>query len=298
MIQVLLSTYNGAAYLPPLLDSLLAQTLPPQSILVRDDGSTDETVSILEHYASHHPCFQIHVSENLGVTRSFATLLEMASDDSHYLAFCDQDDVWLPTKIEHAVSQLSDQPSDVPIGYFCRMQLVDENLNLLRLSDVPSRPAAFANALVQNIATGCTQVFNQAARQLILSRQPDWSRIFVHDWWLYMIVTAFGQMIYDPQPQILYRQHSSNAIGMKGAMLESRLKRFAANQHSCIGQAKIIQETFGDILPAYSRKILDRFLNGQDNLLSRLNYVFTGEAYRQKWFDDLIFKGLYLLDRV
>ncbi len=205
-IAILLSTYNGEAYLGALLDSLGAQTHTDWVLYWRDDGSTDGTVARLT------ACNAIRVTEppgNIGVTRSFMTLLRAAADHP-FIAFADQDDVWLPDKLAWAIDSLGGISG--PALYCARQILVDGNLNRIGLSAPLDGPAAFPASLTQNIATGNTVVLNAAAIALIAASEPPpktW-----HDWWCYLLLTAAGgRVVRDDRGVILYRQHAENVVG-------------------------------------------------------------------------------------
>jgi hypothetical protein len=208
-IAILLSTYNGAAYLDALLDSLAAQTSPDWVLYWRDDGSTDGTVAKLSAWGAGRAIRVTEPPGNLGVTRSFMTLLRSAADHP-FIAFADQDDVWLPEKLAWATAKLDG------IGgaalYCARQLLVDESLNRIGLSAPLTGTAAFPASLTQNIATGNTVVLNAEAIALIAASEPPpdtW-----HDWWCYLLVTAAGgTVLRDGRAVILYRQHPENVVG-------------------------------------------------------------------------------------
>jgi glycosyltransferase involved in cell wall biosynthesis len=259
-VQVLLSTYNGQKYLKELMDSVLNQDVPDLEVLVRDDGSTDETLRILEKYSGLKNV-QILPGKNLGVVRSFFTLLEISSPDAEYIAFCDQDDVWKEDKVSRAISILEKHGNNVPAMYCSRLTLADENLKILGFSRIPGQELAFGNALVQNVATGCTIIINNAARQLILKKLP--SAAMIHDWWIYQVVSAFGKVIYDVESRILYRQHSANVIGEKSGLLAKWIKRVGrflkyVRTPFVTTQAKEFSKIYGESLPVDKKIILDR----------------------------------------
>ena len=197
---MLLASYNGARYLPALLDSLRAQT-HPWRLLWRDDGSTDATVAMLRASGGR----ELAAGERLGVLGSFLTLLRHAEGT---VAFCDQDDVWLPDKLARAAAAL---PPDGPCLYCARQILVDSELRKVGESE-RVRHAGFPAALTQNVAAGCTIVMNpQAARLVAASRPPPGT---LHDWWSYLLIAASGgRVMCDPQATILYRQHAANVVG-------------------------------------------------------------------------------------
>lgn len=213
-IAILLSTYNGDAFLDAFLESLLAQTHGSWMLYWRDDGSTDGTVSRLTAWGADHPGRLVAITEpngNLGVTLSFMALLRAAAGFP-YLAFADQDDVWLPEKLAWGVAALAPLPEGRPGLYCARQILVNRALSRIGLSAPLAGPATFPASLTQNIATGNTVLLNAAAAKLIAASRPPaktW-----HDWWCYLMVTAAGgTVIRDDRGVILYRQHGENVVG-------------------------------------------------------------------------------------
>ncbi|MHB1256383.1 MAG: glycosyltransferase family 2 protein [Dethiobacteraceae bacterium] len=299
-VQVLLSTFNGQKFLEELLDSILNQDYPELGVLIRDDGSTDETVRILDKYSGLENVQILH-GNNLGAVGSFFALLEDSSPGFEYIAFCDQDDLWLKDKVSRAIGILEKCDENMPLMYCSRVTLTDENLRKLGFSQIPRREPAFANALVQNVATGCTIIINNAARQLLLKELP--SAILIHDWWIYLVVSAFGKVIYDEESKILYRQHSLNMIGEKSGLLAKWVKRIVRFLKQgripfVTTQAKEFHRIFGDYLPADKKLILDRFINERSTFMGRLRYAFKSDTYRQAKLDDLIFRILIILNRI
>jgi len=299
-VQVVLSTFNGQRFLQDQIESILNQDYTEVDLLIRDDGSTDETPHILERYKILKNV-QISQGHNVGVVKSFFKLLDASSLDAEYIAFCDQDDVWLENKISRAIGILEQHNDKIPTMYCSRVTLTDEDLNKLAHSQIPKREPDFRNALVQNVATGCTIVINNAARQLILKKFP--SSAMVHDWWIYMVVSAFGKVIYDTESKILYRQHSANVIGEKSGLLAKwikRIRRFL--KHGKIPfvtlQAKEFSKIYGELLPSDKKGILDRFINERSTFMGRLRYACKGEIYRQTKLDDFILRLLIILNRI
>lgn len=299
-VQVLLSTFNGEKFLGALMDSLIHQDYPNVEILVRDDGSEDDTLSILSQYTSFDNV-SIFRGRRLGVPESYFELLRMSSASADYLAFCDQDDVWEKDKISRAVDFLEQLPQAVPSLYCSRVLLVDEELNVIGRSQIPKRGPSFENAIVQNIATGCTIVINKASRQLLLQGVPK--RAVMHDWWMYLVISAFGKVIYDPEPRILYRQHSSNVIGSKSSAMTRwirRIQRFlkSGRLHLVTEQANEFRRIYGLLLPEEKKAILDRFIDSQKSFTGRLRYSFLGEVHRQTIIDNTILRLLIILNRI
>jgi glycosyltransferase involved in cell wall biosynthesis len=222
---ILLSTYNGANYLPEQLDSFVAQDHADWTLLWRDDGSDDATVAIMRTFAPER-C--VHVAEpvgRLGVLNSYMALLRatvptLAPPDA--AAFADQDDVWLPHKLSRGLAALRAVPADTPALYCARQTLVDAGLRPIGPSPAFTRAPGFPAALTQNIATGCTILLNRAAATLVAGSQPPADTL--HDWWSYLLVAAAGgRVIADDTPALLYRQHGGNVVGARRSHLRRAL---------------------------------------------------------------------------
>lgn len=255
---VLLSAYNGEAYIRKQLDSLLKQTLKGVEILVRDDGSTDGTRAILTEYAQRGAlCW--YEGENLGPARSFWQLLQDA-DEADYYAFCDQDDVWDPDKLETAVSALERLDASKPALYCGDVRVTDEKLRILSEHMVRPAPADYPHALLRNLAPGCTYVFNRAARKLLCRYDAERLGIGLHDWTAYQIVSCFGRVVYDPAPHMSYRQHGDNAIGAHRKTPCAWLKKAASfwsgpMKNSRARRALRLEQAFGKEMCAEDRAL-------------------------------------------
>ena len=234
-VAILLSTYNGEKFLREQLESLFAQTYPDFIILVRDDGSTDASPRILGDYAIRYPEKIRFIKEepaNLGASASFSWLLEYALDhkatlglESLYLLFCDQDDCWHRDKITKQMNALlaweaenrdrHGQPR--PVLVHSDLQVVAEDLapiadSLARYQGLETGRNRFSDLLISNLVTGCTALFNEALARRVL---PISEAAIMHDWWLALVATAFGKVIYLDTPLVQYRQHGNNTIGAK-----------------------------------------------------------------------------------
>jgi glycosyltransferase involved in cell wall biosynthesis len=300
-VKIILSTYNGEKYIKELVESVLAQNYPNFHLIIRDDGSTDKTRFILNQYKTLKNV-DICLGKNLGVIKSFFELLKIAGDDAQYIAFCDQDDIWKENKITRAVDQLERKvPSDIPGLYFCRYALVDKNLNIIGYSNAPNRRPFFSNALVQNIANGCTMVINQKTRSLLIDHIP--SNPLMYDAWIYLLVSAFGRVIYDQVPTILYRQHGENTIGAETSIIRKwagRASRFYKSwgKRKITSQAIEFRELFYELMPREKKNIIDNFIDSQAKFMTRIHYAFSPEVYRQSRIDNIILRILILLKMI
>ena len=215
-VAILLSTFNGEQYVSEQLRSYSAQTQGHWRLYWRDDGSTDGTSAIMAAFvreAGEGRCVRLPKGGKLRATASFLSLLRTAlRGDAAFFAFSDQDDVWLPEKLAHAVAALGGVPANRPALYFCGRTLVDSMLRPIGPAPMLRRPPGFPAALTQNVIPGCCMIFNRAAAELIDQAQPPdttW-----HDWWCYLVVSAGdGLVIAGDTADILYSQHAGNLVG-------------------------------------------------------------------------------------
>lgn len=300
-VQVLLSTYNGAKYLPEQLASLAAQRGVSLSILARDDGSKDNSAQLVDDFSiSGQPCGRLASSGNVGVIASFFDLLKNSDPTADYFAFCDQDDVWDPAKLEVAVGQL-EKFATTPALYFGRLAYVDAELRPLGLSRIPNR-IRYESALVENVATGCSVVFNRALRDELVKTFPE-RNCLMHDWWAYLAAQALGEVVYDAEPWVRYRQHGQNVVGASNDPFQvylTKVQRFIGRGGKAphvSDQAREFLRCFGDRLPVEKRRYIEDFLASKRSLWSRAVYALRLPLRRQSLLDNLIFRVLILLGR-
>lgn len=294
-IQILLSTYNGAKYL---LDQLNSFTCLDEhqniKILIRDDGSTDNTREILRKYRNDKR-FEILYGEHIGINASYEVLLRRSDANCRYFAFSDQDDVWLHDKLTLAQAMLGRYDDQVPLLFASRSRLVDKELKSIgetpRLRHLPS----FYNAMVQNICPGHTQVFNRKLRMLLL--QGTFTKACVLDWWVYLIASGTGKVLFSEECTVLHRQHSQNTVGYLTnpfRLLCTRIKRLRAGETTRLTkQLEGLWECYALSLSKDYRKELEYFLNSQETIQERLHYALTGKVFRQTLCETILVRLLY-----
>lgn len=298
LVEVLMSSYEGARFVGEQVQSVLAQTHRRLRLVIRDDGSGQPTREVLRELA-RDPRVELREGDNLGLPHAFFRMLDESGDDADLWALCDQDDVWAPDKVARTVAALEDVEG--PALYCARVHVVDEHLAPLYPHELPLRGPSFANALVQNIALGCTVVVNREARDLLRGRWPR--ECVMHDAWMYLVVAGAGTVVYDHALVVEYRQHGRNSVGMGRGPLP-RLAGRVRRQLSPDGPGKHGRQDLellrlhGDRLRSEARRQLDDFLAAQRSLGGRLRYVATGAAHRQTRGSDLVLKGLQVLGRV
>ncbi len=212
-VAVLLGTCNGAEFLGEQLQSIERQSGMCWELVASDDGSQDGTLDCLSAFRRRAGEGRVGITSGpgRGYVANFLSLVRIPTK-ADYFAFADQDDVWDADKLQRAVSALSAVPPDRPALYCSRTRLINEQGRPVGYSPACARPPGFANALIQNIAGGNTMVFNRAARELLVAfGDVD---VVSHDWWVYLVISACGgEIIYDLEPSLDYRQHRGNQIG-------------------------------------------------------------------------------------
>jgi rhamnosyltransferase len=224
-LVILLSSFNGSKFIAEQINSIRRQSYAGWTLLVRDDGSSDNTVGIVESLAAADSRIGIlrDAKGNLGPAASFGVLLARARDSgARYVAIADQDDVWLPGKLARELELLRDQEAAagpaLPLLVHSDLAVVREDLTLLHRSFLEFQgirhqtASPLARLLVQNFVTGSTVVVNRA----LLEAAVPVPQVIMHDWWLALCAAALGRILYLPEATVLYRQHGSNAQGSQG----------------------------------------------------------------------------------
>ena len=249
-IAILLATYNGAKYIREQLDSLFQQSCGDFHLYIRDDGSTDDTLKIVEEYRQNFPD-RITVLEDSqkhkGAAKSFMQLLQEV--DSDYYMFCDQDDIWLPNKVELTFARMKEVEGTAPVLIATDLKVVDEQLSPIKDSfNADLKIDVFRKhpelICVRHVVTGCTMMFNRAAKEASLPMSP---RATMHDEWVALSVHFKGGIISIlDEATILYRQHTSNTLGAEQASKGFFARAIArAGQKQFFQVAKLLHEDFG-----------------------------------------------------
>ena len=256
-VHVLMSTYNGEKFIAEQLDSILRQTGVSVKLYIRDDGSTDRTFPILEQYAAGDDRIILARGENLGPGKSFMQLLKTVPDAAYY-AFADQDDVWMEDKLDRAVRLIREKEQSeertLPILYASNQMLVDADLHEIGIRFKTPPALDFYELLSRNMIYGCTMVLNHTLRTVcVVAPMPrdQVLRAKNHDAWVLYAGMLAGEVIYDHESRILYRQHGENVVGgirpSGFAIVTDRMKRLTARR-----KRGVRSMLAGDLLKAFS----------------------------------------------
>ena len=265
MISILLTSYNGEKYISEQIESLLNQTMQDFRLFISDDRSTDNTFEIALEYAGKYPG-KINIVQNKensgGAKYNFIKMMIEHKDD--YVMLCDQDDVWLPNKIEATLTKMKTMENEfgarTPLLVHTDLCVVNEKLETISPSFKAAMNADYGktrlhNQIIQNTLTGCTAMYNRALADLIIIGIPPF--IVMHDWWLMLIASAFGKISSLDMQTVLYRQHNMNEIGAKD------VRTFRYKLRKIINNKEIKEAIAGTYLQAES------FLNVYKRQLSQ-----------------------------
>ncbi|MFN7821446.1 MAG: glycosyltransferase [Bacteroidota bacterium] len=244
-IAVVMATCNGAAFLEAQLNSLQQQSLQPDLIIICDDASDDHTPQLLEKYTPSSKLIIKRNPQRLGVNENFRQAVALVPD-GFYIAFCDQDDIWLPEKLERSLQCLLslEAGSNVPALVYSDLILIDNNDQIL--SDSVHRQRGqhryqhiWDTFLYGNMVSGCTILMNTAMKQ-VMADLPKTDQ-YIYDAWLAMAAFGFGRIACMPQPLIHYRQHPSN-LTFANHHSRNRIQRWLSHLRQLTGPSDFLRE--------------------------------------------------------
>ncbi len=304
LIDILMSVYNGEAYLQEQLDSILSQTFSDFRILIRDDGSSDNTGDIIEAYISKYPDKILKINSipiHLGPVKSYSQLIE--SSNAGYIMLADQDDIWLSDKIAVTIERMVELDTEfnesVPLLVHTDLSIVDEKLRLIDRSSMSYQGLNphikdLSRMFMQNTVSSSTIMINSALKSRIL---PIPREARMHDWWIALVAGAFGIVDFVNQPTVLYRQHNNNAVGAKKygfpeipkKLLEFNEMRQALMQN--VDQASAFYHQYEDDVDIKTKKQIGKLKEiSEFNFLQQRHIIF-----KHKFFKHGLLRNLVLL---
>ncbi|RGD85489.1 glycosyltransferase [Thomasclavelia ramosa] len=292
-VNILMSTYNGEKYIEEQIQSILNQEEVIIKLYIRDDGSTDNTVKIIESFNKEN--IVLFKMSNIGWKKSFLELTKLVEyHDDEYYAFSDQDDVWKKNKISIAINYLEEKKSSSQIRAYCSNQsFVDNKLNKIdyKISKKFTEPDLY-HVIVNGFGMGCTEVFSSELFRLIKNSKYNGLNI-THDVIVSVLGTYFGEMHRDDNSYILYRQHSDNAGSTHQSFLNKIINSFNFKDIFIIDNVLYLLENFEDLMTNSQKSLILCFLN-MDKLKNKIRLIFNKKVSRDTFFGTLKIK-LYIL---
>ncbi len=298
-VNILMSTYNGQQFLTEQIRSIQDQSYTDWTLFIRDDGSSDNTKEILKDFERQDS--RIHLidsdkSDNLGVIKSFHKLVN--HDRADYYFFSDQDDVWLPNKLELSLKEAQNYLADFPLMVYMDLKVVNQDLEIMTESMVKSQSHHANTELVQelteNTVTGGVAMINHALAEM----WQETDDILMHDWYLALLASAFGNLVFIDQPGELYRQHSDNVLGAR--TLSKRFKKwirphilFAVYWDLIKNSQKQARHLLQMPLSQSNRELIEAFVTIMDKpMLERFRILRKYGLRKNKAFHTLVFTTL------
>ncbi len=298
-VNILMSTYNGQQFLAEQIRSIQEQSYTDWTLFIRDDGSSDNTKEILKDFERQDS--RIHIidsdkSDNLGVIKSFHKLVN--HDRADFYFFSDQDDVWLPNKLELSLKEAQNYLADLPLMVYMDLKVVNQDLEIMTESMVKSQSHHANTELVQelteNTVTGGVAMINHALAEM----WQETDDILMHDWYLALLASAFGNLVFIDQPGELYRQHSDNVLGAR--TLSKRFKKwirphilFAVYWDLIKNSQKQARHLLQMPLSQSNRELIEAFVTIMDKpMLERFRILRKYGLRKNKAFHTLVFTTL------
>ncbi|SCH20745.1 Chondroitin polymerase [uncultured Clostridium sp.] len=295
MIDILMATYNGEKYVSEQIESIINQTYSDWKLFIRDDGSKDNTLSVIKEYANKYPEKIVVIEDGkrgLGAKLNFAELMKYSKND--YCMFADQDDFWINEKIQltfDEMKRLEEKYSkNTPILVHTDLKVVDSNLNILNESfweyqKLDANKRALNNLLVQNNITGCTMMMNRKLMEMSTNIPQG---CIMHDWWIGLVASCFGQIGIVNKQTMLYRQHGGNEVGAHNykslkyyTSKLSNVNKITKSINDTLVQAKSFYDVYKNDLTKEQKNTLIEFYSLKDKgLIGRKASVVKNKFYK------------------
>ena len=287
-VLVLLSTHNGEKYIEELLESLLQQKLVNLKILVRDDASSDRTVQILKSYSAHIILLELDYN-NVGPDISYKILIEKSANfDYDYIAFCDQDDVWMPDKLIRAIQKMEEMGKSF---YSSKRLRFNRNVRTAKLFPKYDRIQTFETAAFENLSAGCTIVMERVHLLRLLSLDILETEAS-YDHAISLSSVALNQSYFDQEARIFYRIHERNAIGLPGF----RSRTFSQTALQIDRKVYLLKQVWKKLDVEMNKNNImfcENFFKDH-SISSRIKWLFSLPKLRHKYFENIVLKT-YLL---
>ncbi|HEL2203279.1 TPA: glycosyltransferase family 2 protein [Streptococcus suis] len=298
-VNILMSTYNGQQFLAEQIRSIQEQSYTDWTLFIRDDGSSDRTREIIKDFVEQDQRIRfidVETDENLGVIKSFHRLLKCQKAD--YYFFSDQDDVWLPDKLEASLQESQIYPPDQPLMVYMDLTVVNQDLHVMTESMIRSQShhanTLLVEELTENTVTGGVAMINHSLAELWSGTED----ILMHDWYLALLASALGKLVFIDKPGELYRQHADNVLGAR--TLSKRFKKwirphilFAVYWDLIKNSQKQARHLLQMPLSQSNRELIEAFVTIMDKpMLERFRILRKYGLRKNKTFHTLVFTTL------
>jgi glycosyltransferase involved in cell wall biosynthesis len=282
VVAVLLATHNPTETIEEQLDSIFAQKSVKVKIYWGDDRSNEESKGYVRKLLAGKDYVEIK-DTGIGATKNFLHLLRFPTEE--YIAFSDQDDIWLPEKLIQHINLIKDS-SDLPA-------LSHSNSMVLKNGKTSKKKSVcqdhtFYQLSWQNCVQGCTILLNSKAQQLLNSMPQNY--VLAHDWWAAQVISLYGKIFFNEKTDLLYRIHATNEVGLPGT-LERVKKSLSRTSGTLSKQALEIlkHETAVDDSKLEELEKLRKYWRGiySGGVLTRLKIAAVGKKARKSTFEDI-----------
>lgn len=298
MVNILISTYNGESYIVEQLNSIEEQTYKDYHVYIRDDGSVDRTVQVIQDYVEQKSLwdkYTIAAQENIGFCRSFGELLAISSDGD-YWAFCDQDDYWYPDKLENAVKWMEKENQNIPLLYHSRIDIGNEDLSEKYAYPVSEFHYSFDTAFTSNIFFGFATVINRELYERLV--KVDFEKIKYHDWFAAIIVTAFGKYQISESPEAVHRQHRSNTSPLYFLKKIPDGLKLLKGDDFYTRNAREFYRLFANELDDEKKEFCKMFLNEKYDIRTAFHKAFYPKRWNPQWKVEIVIRLLMLIGKI
>lgn len=310
-IAVLMSTYNGEKYVDEQIQSILNQTESDFNLYIRDDGSTDSTVRIINTYSKKDSRIRFIQDDmqNLGPKDSFFQLLNNVSAD--YYFFCDQDDIWENNKIQLMMNELDSYGNDIPLLAYSNLKCIDKDgekiQDFVSFENMVNTDIKNIDYFQTNNIPGCTMVINKKTADIFkmggVKQQLNQEYIQMHDWWIALIAAAFGRIIHVNKTLVYYRQHSNNTLGagVKRSKIQkiknvfNIQKKIKLSLKKAVTQAKYFNEVYGKYINNNMKTFIEKFSNYNSlSFIDKIKFIKKYKLQRYSKKSTLLFRIIFL----
>jgi glycosyltransferase involved in cell wall biosynthesis len=286
-VAVLLATHNPTETIEEQINSIYAQNSVKVKIYWGDDRSTEESKNYIRKLLAGKNYVEIK-DTGVGATKNFLHLLRFPTEE--FIAFSDQDDIWLPEKLAQHVSLIKDS-SDLPALSHSNSMVLKNGKTRKKKSVCQDH--TFYQLSWQNCVQGCTILLNSKAQQLLNSMPQNY--VLAHDWWAAQVISLYGRIFFNENVDLLYRIHSENEVGLPGTV--ARVKRSLSRSPHV--QSRQVLEILGHVSHLHVLKlekfeVLKRYWEqvSSTHTLTRLKIALTDEKARKSKFEDIWRRGL------